>query len=52
MKPDFRRESLKRNYNFGIIFFAFFILDAIKKIMKIIPRRLLNQRSKETLIKI
>ena len=52
MKPDFRRESLKRNYNFGIIFFAFFILDAIKKNRENYPKKAIDQRNKETLIKI
>ena len=34
MKPDFRSESLKINYNFGITF-AFFALDTIKKKKKL-----------------
>ena len=44
MKPDFRCESLKRNYNFGIIFFAFFILDAIKKNRENYPKKAIESK--------
>ena len=44
MKPDFRSESLKKNYNFGIIFFSFSILDAKKKNHENYPKKAIESK--------